>query len=725
MTGPIQPRDQPEDPRESTVDMPRVDLAGLTDYFRGAAPPPASVAPAAGADPAAAAPSTGGSDEQETQAGVGSATPGASTSGASTSGASASGAETAQSATAELSPAAPSTAGAGLTGRDGHVIRQLAVSGTTASGTASFESDEQASSQAAPQAAPDDGTRPAAADRPAVTSAAAGHAYAGEPVPDHSGQPRRAAVGSLADLRSRLARLPNGHPSSPWDDSGRARPLPVRLRHLELGLPAPGREAAADARSADQTSPAAAPGRTASRAAERPADRTVAAAGDQGAEHSRPEAPTADESASPPADRIPAADSGHHDDRSEHARNRDSHWQDPYAAEPAANGGSQRHGQPPSFPAPALGPWPAPSERQPFTRPGTGGNGQGRPANGSRADSSGPHRSDPHRYDNRSDPNRSEPNRYDANGSEPHRGGPNPGFGALPRPSQPGNRPAGGRGFEPTAEFRPAQEPRAPGADWRSRGTGEPHDSYPAERDRLRPGRGQQPEGKPVPRRDGFREQHQGTSPPAADLLSLTEHVLAACRAAEGRSASGRYGASGLTPAIQRVAAQLPAGGLAPGSEADTLKPADRFTAKLSRLIARNPERSPADLAASISDVIRYAFAFEPADYTEGTWLVHRKLKAQGFELEARRNRWESPERKGIFTRWRDPAHGIAFEIQFHTLASWTVAKSTHDAHVAITDPATPAGERARLRARQVTASTAARMPPGCQEIGDFRLEPR
>jgi hypothetical protein len=187
----------------------------------------------------------------------------------------------------------------------------------------------------------------------------------------------------------------------------------------------------------------------------------------------------------------------------------------------------------------------------------------------------------------------------------------------------------------------------------------------------------------------------------------------------------GGYGSSGLTPVIHRLAAQLPAGGLAPGSEADSLKPAGRFAAKLAKLIARNPGRQPDELAASISDAVRYAFAFEADDYTECTWLVHRKLKTQGFELETRRNRWESPEHKGIFTCWRDPAHGISFEVQFHTMASWDAAKRTHDAYVHITDPATPAGERAQLRARQVLAAASAGAPPGCMEIADFRTEQR
>jgi hypothetical protein len=54
-------------------------------------------------------------------------------------------------------------------------------------------------------------------------------------VPAPASQPER---GSLADLRRRLARLPHGHPSSPYHDDGERRPQPPRLRHLELAPPA-------------------------------------------------------------------------------------------------------------------------------------------------------------------------------------------------------------------------------------------------------------------------------------------------------------------------------------------------------------------------------------------------------------------------------------------------------------------------------------------------------
>ena len=42
-------------------------------------------------------------------------------------------------------------------------------------------------------------------------------------------------------------------------------------------------------------------------------------------------------------------------------------------------------------------------------------------------------------------------------------------------------------------------------------------------------------------------------------------------------------------------------------------------------------------------------------------------LQDQGFELEVRRNSWDNDEYKGINSRWRDPASGQLFEVQFHT----------------------------------------------------------
>jgi hypothetical protein len=54
---------------------------------------------------------------------------------------------------------------------------------------------------------------------------------------DSPGAADRPARGSAADLRQRLERLPQGHPSSPYHDDGTPKPPLARLKNLELPLP--------------------------------------------------------------------------------------------------------------------------------------------------------------------------------------------------------------------------------------------------------------------------------------------------------------------------------------------------------------------------------------------------------------------------------------------------------------------------------------------------------
>ncbi len=433
---------------------------------------------------------------------------------------------------------------------------------------------------------------------------------------------RRPPAGSLSDLRSRLARLPDGHPSSPYDDGGTQRPPPIRLKQLELGLPAPERV---------HPGPIAESGRVSE-----PGTGPHLDSGPQPADFDRPAEPSTTASPPPATDVAPPAPDPNANGHSGAPRRARPQWQDPYAS-PPGNGHSwhSRPGAPADL---ALGPW------SPGTETTAGTNGD-------------PRTSDAHT-----------------------------------RPNPQGPRDTAARPGVPDRAEIPPQRDAAALADPLAR-------------------------HGPVARPDIGQPNHE--------IRDLTAHVMALSRTAEGRNQFGDYGSSGVTPAIQRIAAQLPYGGLAPGSEANSVKSPERFAAKLARLIARNPGRPAEDLAWAIYDVIRYAFSFEPADYIEGTWLVHRKLKTQGFELEARRNRWENPEYKGIWTRWRDPAHSLAFEVQFHTPASWVVVQRTHEAYMRITDPATPPGERARLRAGQVSAAAEASPPPRCLEIGDFRADAR
>ena len=452
----------------------------------------------------------------------------------------------------------------------------------------------------------------------------------------------RPAAGSLADLRGRLARLPAGHPASPYDDTGRPKPAPTRLRMLELGLPA------RPAGVASYTEP---PGFDHD---EQPDDvwPDAAAATVNPVSTARAASDTARRSAAerdtvmlPPASEHSADAAG--DDR----RNGSATAQSP---------ASDQNGRGRSVPADWQHPYDVPGDSD-------------------------------HRRDHKVPLDRTDV----TTASWP----------TVEVPPRNGDHRNGNRAGA-------LRDPTAPDGARRQAQRSQPWPTDP-DQPMFRPPAAERPNRPAVTNRLSAA-QHE-----------LVDRILASCRAAEGRNAVGGYGSSGLTPAMMRIAAQLPFGGLAPGSEADTLKSADRLAAKLARLIARQPGRSAEQVAAGIGDVIRYAFTFDSATYTEGTLLVHRKLKTQGFELEARRNRWGSPEYKGVFTRWRDPAHGLPFEVQFHTGQSWTFVKRTHETYVRITDPVTSPAERANLRAQQATAAEVVLQPPGCAEIDDFRAGAR
>jgi hypothetical protein len=209
------------------------------------------------------------------------------------------------------------------------------------------------------------------------------------------------------------------------------------------------------------------------------------------------------------------------------------------------------------------------------------------------------------------------------------------------------------------------------------------------------------------------------------DECHVAEETLGRCRIAEGRNVFGGYGHSGLTPAMRRVEAHLEHGSLAPDTENFTLKSADSFKKKLADLILRHPDKSAEELALEVPDGIRYAFIVEAQHYTEATLQAHSRLKGNGFDLEVRRNCWKSPGYKGINSRWRDPAHDLVFEVQFHTGESWDAWQRAHALYEAIRDLSTPSEQRARLRAIYTDMSAAIPVPPGCTAIPDYRQEGR
>jgi hypothetical protein len=229
------------------------------------------------------------------------------------------------------------------------------------------------------------------------------------------------------------------------------------------------------------------------------------------------------------------------------------------------------------------------------------------------------------------------------------------------------------------------------------------------------------PAGEPLTGPDGSWEWNGRYLTPEESRIA--DEALGRCRIAEGRNVFGGYGHSGLTPAMRRIEAQLEHGQLLPDTENTALKPADSFKEKLADLIMRHPDKSAEELALDVHDGIRYAFIFDTDHYADGTLQAHSRLKGNGFDLEVRRNCWQSPEYKGINCRWRDPAHDLVFEVQFHTAASWDVSQRCHGLYEAITDAATPPEERARLRSIYADMSAAIPVPRGCTTIPDYRKE--
>jgi hypothetical protein len=515
--------------------------------------------------------------------------------------------------------------------------------------------------------------------------------------------PDRPARGSVADFRLRLERLPAGHPSSPWDDQGMPRPTPQQLRQLELPLADEERDAEPPARasllaaSADLSGPTIKPGYADEEAGGSELPPT-------------PEPPAIE----PPPIGLPPS------------RPRPS---GPVSSEPLSS-------QP--LPSQPLSSEPLPSQ-PPAARNGAAEPGA-RPASPWLTGRNGTTR----------DPDDSQRGDHGAaeyvNGAAADHSGSGAGVSRNGLPPDAATRRDRGDPYD-TATSRDADEPPARNgrnaspssvfdADWRhldpapgrnghaESEPGRATDQASGAASRAageRPATGERATANGVPSANG---------PPAGRRLTPEQQKIAGealekYRAADGRNMFGGYGESGLTPAMRRVEAYLPHGRLAPDSEENSLKSPERYQEKLARMIERNPGIPAGELADEIYDAARYTFLFEPQDYTDGTWLVHRRLKAQGFELEARRNLWENHEVKGINTRWRDPAHDLAFEVQFHTPSSWEVLQRTHEAYLRITDPRTPPAERVQLRARQAAEAAASRAPVRCAEIGDFRADTR
>jgi hypothetical protein len=501
--------------------------------------------------------------------------------------------------------------------------------------------------------------------------------------------------GSLADLRHRLERLPPGHPSSPYDDDLRRKPPAVRLKDLEL--PLQGGEGAAGGNANHE-------GATRQEAASHaPAvSRADAANQDDAANHARAVNQQAAVDHAQAANQQAAVDHAQAANRQAAVgQGKDGSQEGPepgadgvaaVAPEAASRNGSR--GRSAAAGKLSAAAWTADPNAADGDLPADGSTTDGTVSEGTAVDSSS--------------------RRKAAAGRTARDGGTADGS-AVPR----------GNGTGTASQHR-APGDGSPAARGRAAGSGR----QPARQERPAQSFAEQGEPSPPPDR---KNDATGPAAPGSwgsngkrlDLVQrrIAEDALNRYRKAEGRNVFGTYGHSGLTSAMRRIEALLERGQLAPDTEAHALKPADRFRERLADLILRHPDKPAEELALEVHDGVRYAFLFDTAHYTEATLQVHSRLKGQGFELEVRRNCWENPEYKGINTRWRDPAHDLAFEVLFHTTSSWDVRQRAAALRHEITDPATSPSDVAGLRRSLAEMSAAIPVPPGCTAIPDFRRE--
>lgn len=215
------------------------------------------------------------------------------------------------------------------------------------------------------------------------------------------------------------------------------------------------------------------------------------------------------------------------------------------------------------------------------------------------------------------------------------------------------------------------------------------------------------------------------TPPDAAVQVARTEHHWATVDGAyrvyaidQGYARVMEIEEKTVTPAMRRIEAEDADRHLA-GLER-RLKGKDRLTEKIHEAITERA-RTPDQAFATVKDAIRYTFCYPEELYAEGVYRDCERLERAGFQPVERRNSWESEQYKGINSRWRVPANGQLFEVQFHTQASLDAKEETHWAYEKLRDPATTKDEQQTLYEYQRTVNSRVPSPPGARELPDYK----
>jgi len=150
------------------------------------------------------------------------------------------------------------------------------------------------------------------------------------------------------------------------------------------------------------------------------------------------------------------------------------------------------------------------------------------------------------------------------------------------------------------------------------------------------------------------------------------------------------------------------------------LKGLDRLKDKVAGQLQAQPDLTNAQAVATLKDAVRFTFRYPEEGYTVGVYADIERLESRGFVQVERRNSWTDPCYKGINSRWREPASGLTFEVQFHTDSSFDAKQLTHVAYERLRDPRTLREERRELEDLQHDLTEKVKHPPGAAGIPDY-----
>ena len=172
-----------------------------------------------------------------------------------------------------------------------------------------------------------------------------------------------------------------------------------------------------------------------------------------------------------------------------------------------------------------------------------------------------------------------------------------------------------------------------------------------------------------------------------------------------------------LTKTITEVAKAT--GGTPEGLEF-RLKEPESLTRKIAdRWLATGGATSVKDIAAGISDSVRYTVTWDDSDYTAGAEGALKALEDQGFKAVKVKNYWEPGDSYDGINAVVENADGLQVEVQFHTKKSWDVKMESHEIYQ-VARTTEDKDKVAALTTQMVQLWASVPRPKGVKAVGDL-----